>query len=418
MMTVVTPRRDWTQASATAAGVAPISAATLPTSTPSSTLWSSSIRRQRPPRAARGLARGGAVEKTGEYLPPAVVAERVTWCAALVRGMAAGLLEGRWNEDDVQALASGRDASGRPLPASAWMALRRLGWTAVPPDGIVGNDRVVRMAQEQAGRLLRSACWRAALTAGILETWPVEPMKRTAEEWDAVRAAFPGGEHVPSAIIRARTRQVQRFLAAEGRLPADVFELERPPGASGVLLLAACDRQLATIGRPGTDPRRALLRLQLPVRPDPRGHRDWEWTAVPLALPPTVPAGAVLHLPTLRVVNGALRADVAFTAAVPRARRNGHVTALGVDLGLNTLLSAGAARLHPDGTVIILGAGGQYRARGVLARQHRLRRHGEKLQAKADQYDRIIGGDGGTRSRPGRPSLTRRPAGSRSAGRT
>lgn len=273
------------------------------------------------------------------------------------------------------------------------MALRRLGWSAVAPNGIVVNDRVMRMAQEQAGRLLRSAGWRAALTTGILETWPAEPLKRTPEEWDAVRAAVQGGERIPSAVIRARTRQVQRFVAAEGRLPADVFELESPPGASGVLLLSACDRQQATIERSDTDPRHALLRLQLPVRPDPRGHRDWEWIAVPLVLPPTIPARAVLHLPALRVVNGSLRADVAFSSAVPRARRDGHVTALGVDWGLNTLLSAGVARLRPDGTITALGAGGQYRASGVLARQHKLRRHGELLQAKADQHDRIIASD-------------------------
>ena len=114
---------------------------------------------------------------------------------------------------------------------------------------------------------------------------------------------------------------------------------------------------------------------------------------VPLVLPPTIPADAVLHLPTLRIVDGRVRADVAFTSAVPRARRDGHTIALGVDWGLNTLLSAGAARLHPDGTITALGAGGQYRAGGVLARQHRLRRHGEQLQAKADQYERLTGGD-------------------------
>jgi hypothetical protein len=246
---------------------------------------------------ARVLVRGGGVEKTGEHLPPAVVAERVAWCATLVRAMVAGLLEGHWNAGDVRALASGRDDSGRPLPAQAWMALRRLGWSAIPPDGIVVNDRVMRMAQE------------------------------------------------------------------------------------------------ATIERPTTDPRRALLRLQLPVRPDPRGHRDWEWTAISLILPPTVPVGAVLHLPTLGLVHGTVRAGVAFSSAVPQARRDGHVIALGVDWGLNTLLSAGAVRLHPDGTITTLGAGGQYRASGVLARQHKLRRHGELLQAKADQHDRIIAGD-------------------------
>jgi hypothetical protein len=117
--------------------------------------------------------------------------------------------------------------------------------------------------------------------------------------------------------------------------------------------------------------------------------------ALPLRLPPTVPAGALLHLPTLRVVEGRVQAEVAFTHVVLRARRDGHVVGVGIDWGLNTLLSAGAARLHADGTITALGAGGQYRASGVLAKAHRLRRHGEQLQAKRDQYARIIRDDGG-----------------------
>ncbi|HMD95051.1 MAG TPA: hypothetical protein VKG80_20655 [Trebonia sp.] len=169
-----------------------------------------------------------------------------------------------------------------------------------------------------------------------------------------MRAALPGGEHLPSAVIRARTRQVARFAAAEGRLPADVTDLEPPPNVPRTLILAACDRQQATIERHDTDSRQALLRLQLPARPDPRSYRDWTWVAIPLTLPPTVPAGAALHLPVLRAAGGAARADVAFTQRVPEARRDGHTVAPGIDWGLNTLLSAGAARLHPDGTVTAL----------------------------------------------------------------
>jgi hypothetical protein len=51
--------------------------------------------------------------------------------------------------------------------------------------------------------------------------------------------------------------------------------------------------------------------------------------------------------------------------------------ALGVDLGLNTLLSAGAVRLHETGTITALGAGGMFRAAGAPAKQHRLRRLSE-----------------------------------------
>lgn len=89
-----------------------------------------------------------------------MVARRVGWCAGLVRDMATGLLAARWNAASVQLLASGRDLAGRPLPPQAWMAARRLGWDATRPAGITVNDRVVRMAQEQAVRLLRSAAWR------------------------------------------------------------------------------------------------------------------------------------------------------------------------------------------------------------------------------------------------------------------
>ncbi|MCW3820864.1 hypothetical protein ONA91_41230, partial [Micromonospora sp. DR5-3] len=207
-----------------------------------------------------------------------------------------------------------------------------------------------------------------------------------------MRRAVPGGEHLPSSIIKSRTRQAAKFLAVNGRLPVDVFELEGVPRVAGMLLLAACDRQQATIERGDTDPRRVLLRLQLPTRPDPRSYRDWTWVACPIILPPTVPAGAVLHLPTLRVTGRQVRADMAYTHAVPKARRTGHTVALGVDWGLNTLLSAGAVRLHEDGRITAVGAGGQFRAAGILAKQHRLRRHGERLHAKADQYLRLIGG--------------------------
>ncbi|MGW5667756.1 hypothetical protein, partial [Micromonospora sp. NPDC003776] len=340
----------------------------------------------------RAFVRAGVDEKSGEVVSQVVLAERVGWCADLVAGMVCGLLAQRWNAADVRVLACGVDAGGRRLPSNAWMALRRLGWSVTVPEGERVNDRIVRMAQEQAGRALRSVTWRADLTAGILATWPADPGKRTGQEWDQVREAIPGGKDLPANVVKSRTRQAARFLNANGRLPVDVFELEGPPRVARMLLLAACDRQQATIERGDTDSGRVLLRLQLPTRPDPRGYRDWTWVACPISLPPTVPAGAVLHLPTLRVAGRQVRADVAYTHAVPTARRAGHTVALGVDWGLNTLLSAGALRLGADGRITALGAGGQFRAAGVLAKQHRLRRLSERLHAEADQYLRLTTG--------------------------
>ncbi|MFD7402118.1 zinc ribbon domain-containing protein [Streptomyces sp. NPDC059866] len=340
----------------------------------------------------RGLLRAGVVEQTGEVLSAAVLAQRVGWAADLVSGMAADLLGVHWNAADVDLLASGVDGAGRGLPSNAWMALRRLGWTVAPAEGARVNDRIVRMAQEQAGRTLRSAKWRADLTAGVIETWPAEAGRRTPDEWDAVREAVPDGRDLPSSVIRSRTRQIAAFAKKHGRLPADVFELEAAPRTARMLLLSACDGQQASIIR-GDDPGRALLRLQLPTCPDPRSYRDWAWVACPIALPPTIPPGAVLHLPTLQVRQRGVRADLAYTHAVPKARRSGHTIALGVDWGLNTLLSAGAVRLHDDGKITAVGAGGMFRAAGVLARQHRLRRESEHLHAKTGHYERLIAGD-------------------------
>ncbi|WP_435108350.1 zinc ribbon domain-containing protein [Nocardiopsis synnemataformans] len=303
--------------------------------------------------------------------------------------MAGALLAERWNTTDVDVLAAGVDAGGGKLPSNAWMALRRLGWTVAPPEGVKVNDRIVRMAQEQAGRALRSVKWRADLAAGVLATWPTDPRKRTPQEWDQVREAIPGGEYLPSSVIRSRTRQVLSFDREYGRRPADVFELEPTPRAARMLLLAACDGQQATVERSTAEPQRVLLRLQLPTRPDPQAYQDWTWVACQITLPPTVPENAVIHLPTLRIVGAKVRADLAYTHPVPKTQRTGHTIALGVDWGLNTLLCAGAAQLHDDGRITTLGSGAQFRAAGVLAKQYRLRRHSECLHAKADHYARL-----------------------------
>ncbi|MEU6324342.1 transposase, partial [Streptomyces sp. NPDC047009] len=270
---------------------------------------------------ARTLVRTGVDEKTGEVLTQAMLAERIGWCSDLVAGMVSVVLAERWNSRDVKVLASGVDEVGRNLPSNAWMALRRLGWSAAPPEGVKVNDRIVRMAQEQAGRALRSVKWRADVVLGVLATWPADPSKRTPREWDQVRAAICGGEHLPSSIIKARTRQAATYLKSNGHLPVDVFELEGAPKVARLLLLAACDGQQATIERSETDTGQALLRLQLPTRPDPTTYRDWTWVACPIALPPTVPAAAVLHLPTLRLAGDTVRADLAYTHAVPKAHR-------------------------------------------------------------------------------------------------
>jgi excisionase family DNA binding protein len=49
------------------------------------------------------------------------------------------------------------------------------------------EDRVVRMAQEQAGRILRSACWRDGLTHAAAGTWP--PTRPSGPRKNGTRSA-------------------------------------------------------------------------------------------------------------------------------------------------------------------------------------------------------------------------------------
>lgn len=62
--------------------------------------------------------------------------------------MTCALLAGHWNSTDVDELAGGQDPGGRKLPSNAWMALLPLDWTVFCEVKV--NDRIVRMAREQA----------------------------------------------------------------------------------------------------------------------------------------------------------------------------------------------------------------------------------------------------------------------------
>jgi len=130
------------------------------------------------------------------------------------------IVTAHWIEDDLDILAAGVDESGRPLPAKGYVALRRLGWTqsAAAPEGVYVSDRIRRVAEEAAARMLRLALHRRAIVQGILATWPDTPAKRSDAEWEALRATLPVG--TASAEIRNRTRQIRAWSKTNsGRLP-------------------------------------------------------------------------------------------------------------------------------------------------------------------------------------------------------
>ncbi|MFE4538014.1 transposase [Streptomyces scopuliridis] len=351
--------------------------------------------------AACARALRGVDAVSGEQLDQAALVERAGWLTALVGSLASGVVREHWSGDDLAQLASGIDRSGASLPSQGRMALRRLGWTVTVPESVYVPDRVVRIAQEQAG--LRSAWWRAEITTALPATWPAGPARRTEAEWEALRAALPEGG-VATSVLRARTRQIATFHARYGRLPVDVTECEQAPGAGGQVGLAAVDKQLATPERCSEDSARyAVLTLRLPVRPAPACRGDWHPVRIRFRLPPHVPHTAVLCAPTLRIRQGRLLLDVPYAQAVPKPERAGHRTAVAFDWGLNTLLTGGTLHLTDEAQPRVLTDGHPVvlRAAGVLAKADRLRTLSEHISARIDRLRTLIT----SRQEPGeRPS--------------
>ncbi|WP_216372970.1 zinc ribbon domain-containing protein [Streptomyces tailanensis] len=340
---------------------------------------------------ARGLR--GVDTVTGEQLSEVALVERAGWLTGLVEALAAGVVREHWNQADLARLASGVDQSGAGLPSQSWMALRRLGWAVAVPVGVYVPDRVVRIAQEQAGRVLRSAWWRAEITAALLATWPADPARRGEAEWQALRAALPDGGMVASSVLLARTRQITDFHTRHHRMPAGLTECEPPPGGGSQIVLAAVDKQLATLERCPENPfRHGVLTVRLPTRPDPASRADWHPVRIRFRLPPHVPAHAVLCAPTLRVRQGRLLLDVPYALAVPKPERAGHQTAVAFDWGLNTLLTGGTLRLTGEIQPRVLTDGHplSFRAAGVLAKSDRLRLIGEHIGARIDRLRILI----------------------------
>jgi len=326
------------------------------------------------------------VEATGEAVGGRLLTARCGWLTALTGRMASGVVAGHWSAADLGLLASGRSVDGRVLPVKGWMALRRLGWTAVPGGGVYVSDRVRRVVEEQAARMLRAAVYRRSVVAAVLGCWPADPGRRTDAEWQALRAVLPAG--VTGAEVRNRTRQVHGHLRVHGVLPVDLVEVEGPPPEAPEVLLAAADRQLVTLDR--VSDTQAVLRVQLPLTPTPTGRRDWAVHTIPVTLPPNVPAAARLCTPTLRVVGHRVRLDLPFTITVETARAVGHRVAVGVDWGVNTLLTATVGRLN-NGRVAADGRMLRYDATVISAKLHRLRRHRETLATKREHYARLAG---------------------------
>ncbi|MEV6031699.1 transposase [Nonomuraea sp. NPDC052116] len=112
---------------------------------------------------------------------------------------------------------------------------------------------------------------------------------------------------------------------------------------------------------------------------------------LPITLPPTVPPQAKLCTPTLRVKDGRVRVDLPFQIPISFAPATGHVSGMGFDWGVNTLLTSVTGSLA-EGRVISDGWPLTYDASGISAKLHRLRAEREHLAAKHQHQERLLTG--------------------------
>jgi hypothetical protein len=332
------------------------------------------------------------VETTGELVPARLLAERVGFLAVLIQAISSGVVASRWTDADLGALEVGVGPDGRALPVKGWMAMRRLGWAAAAPEGVYVSDRVRRVAEELEARALRSAVHHRAVVQAILAAGPTVGARRTEAQWAALRGQLPQGVRI--AEIRNRTRQIHAFRTDhDGRPPACLTELEAAPRIPALVVLAAADKQLVTIERSG--PATAVLRVQLPLTDRPSSQAQWSWHAIRFALPEHIPANASLCVPTLRLAGSRVRVDLPWRIPVAPAPSAGHTVALGLDWGVNTLLTGAVGKLAdtPSGPKVVSdGRMLRFSATGASAKLHRLRRNREQVAARRDYYTRLLDG--------------------------
>lgn len=213
-----------------------------------------------------------AVLADGQIIKAAVVSERLAWLTQIVRTEARERIAEVWAAQAVTTV-------GESEVSHAWVAIDEVyGRRPWPPDGIHASDRVRRMANEVAGRALRSAARQLGLVEAVLPAMlpqavftALDPKLRTPLPWPA---------DVSGTERRDSIRAIRRFEREHGALPESAYQVIGGPdfGEESFLcpLEAADDQQVRLAG--------PKLELLLPTAELP-GKGGWAWHALTLSLP-------------------------------------------------------------------------------------------------------------------------------------
>ena len=337
---------------------------------------------------------GAGLEGTGEVIGESELRIRARVLMEIVRTHA---------QQRIEEIFSAERAEELQAKGHAYVAMERCyGKPAWPPKGVHASSRVQRMAEELAGRTLRSAARRLGILAAYVPLWktPQEYKTLTKDEQkacsEAVWKAMPQGT-TEVEVAHAR-RQLAKFYRHEKRKAQSAYEVSECPKLKQLTLpLDAGDKQLVTLEE-GDE---FLLRILLPTKEQP-GVTDWAWHKITLALPDWAKARYgdwEACKPSLQITEkGCLKVLLPLETLAPAARRLKksvagplQVRGFSLDWGQRSLLTG--AVVEPSGTPSgVFTTGRQYKFSAMPAQVnlYRTRGHAENLARKVDHLGDLL----------------------------
>jgi hypothetical protein len=108
----------------------------------------------------------GTACEGGKVIEPEVLRQRTKWLNAIVVAEAQKRINEVWKYRSVQRMVA------KGMPSHAWVAMEKAyGKPTWPPAGMHASDRVRRIAEELAGRTLRSAARRLGILTALIPHW-------------------------------------------------------------------------------------------------------------------------------------------------------------------------------------------------------------------------------------------------------
>ena len=319
----------------------------------------------------------GVLDTTGEAVPAEVLAQRFRWLDGIVAPEIRRRIAEVWAAKAVTAILESK--------GHAYVAMGRVyGDLPWPPDGIHASDRVRRMAEEGAGRALRSSSRQLSIIDAIL------PHMSPIAVWENLSAADRQKSHLPwpaGAVYVERRNALRAVRNAEkllGRLPSDAYDVVACPSSEdgySVCPLDAADEQQVRL-----DGNRLSVLLPTCERPT-RG--EWAWHTMTLVLHDYAQrqyGSGTLCRPALRITPEAIYLLVPVDVAAPEIAFDAVDRLFAVDWGERRALTGAVVERAGDGA-ITTGRPSYFDASELQAKQYRRREEAEHLRDMADRID-------------------------------